>query len=231
MFVGVQERLVRPQPLDSGLVQGLVTALCGRYPCLRPVALGKETTALVLGQDCPIRVLMVASSDTPLLCLLRLCEEMAAHLRADLPLCEVSLARALTGRQVWFVPILHSTAGWEELQAFTQKNGENPGDSQRCGEEMAALSSLCHHTPFRHAVVVECGGETVSGRGGDASRLMAQVLSAVSGYAVAPPVDGGFARWFFHAFCRPALTLSVGEGRFEAAYAKAREALLLSLLF
>ena len=225
MFVGVQERLVRPQPLDSGVVQGLATALCGRYPRLRYVALGKDTSALVLGRDSPTRVLMVASSETSLLCLLRLCEEMAAHLRADLPLCEVSLARALMGRQVWFVPTFHSTAGWEELQAFTQKNGEN------CAVERSALAALCRHTPFRHAVVVDGGGETVSWQGGDAPRLMAQVLSAVSGYAVAPPAAGGFARWFFQSFHRPALTLSVGEGELEAAYAKVREALLLSLLF
>lgn len=225
MLVGVQGRLTRPQPLDSGVVQGLATALCGRYPCLRPVVLGREVTALVWGQDCPTRVLMVAMGQESL-CILRLCEEMSAHLRADLPLCQVPLARAFTGRQIWFVPLppsnLHSTAGWEELQAFPQKIPEN------CDSVLAAL---CGYTPFHHAVSVACGGETVSCLGGDASRLMAQVLSAVSGYAVVPPVEDGFAPWFFRTFRRPALTVSVGEGDFEAVYDKVREAMLLSLLF
>lgn len=225
MFVGVQGRLVRPQPLDNGTVQGLATAVCGRYPCLRRVAIGEEVSALVLGQDCPTRVLMVASLDTAVLCLLRLCEEMGAHLRADLPLCQVPLTRALTGRQIWFVPILHSTAGWEELQAFTQKIPEN------CADAPSALTVLCRCTPFRYAVVAEEGGASVSCRGGAAPRLMAQVLSAVSGYAVLPPAEGGFAPWFFRTFRRPALTVSVGEGEFDSVYARVREALLLSLLF
>lgn len=224
MFVGVQGRLIRPQPLDSGGVQSLAAALCGRYPCLRSVALGQETTALVLGQDCPTRVLMAAAGQARLY-LLRLCEEMGAHLRADLPLCQVPLARAFAGRQTWFVPLpstLHSTAGWEELQVFTQKIPQNCGD---------ALAALCGHTLFRHAVAVGHGGETVSCLGGDAARLMVQVLAAVSGYAVTPPAQDGFAPWFFRTFRRPALTVSVGEGDFEVVYEKVREAILLSLLF
>lgn len=224
MFVGVQGRLIRPQSLDSGGVQGLVTALCGRYPCLRSVALGSDVTALVLGQDCPTRVLMVAMGQESLY-LLRLCEEMGSRLRADLPLCQVSLTRAFVGRQTWFVPLpstFHSTAGWEELQAFTQKIPEN------CD---SALAALCGRIPFHHAVVVTCGSETASCLGGDSARLMAQVLAAVSGYAVTSPAEDGFAEWFSHAFRRPALTLSVGEGDFESVYAKVREAMLLSLLF
>lgn len=225
MFVGVQGRLIRPQPLDSGGVQSLAAALCGRYPCLRSVALGQETTALVLGQDCPTRVLMVATGQASLY-LLRLCEEMGAHLRADLPLCQVPLTRAFMGRQTWFVPLPHSTphstAGWEELQAFTQKIPENCGD---------ALAALCGRTPFRHAVIVEWGAETVSCLGGDAARLMAQVLAAVSRYAVTPPAQDGFAPWFFRTFRRPALTVSVGRDDFETVYEAVREALLLSLLF
>jgi hypothetical protein len=225
MFVGVQGRLIRPQPLDSGGAQGLVTALCGRYPCLRPVALGSDVTALVLGQDCPTRVLMVAMGQASLY-LLRLCEEMGAHLRADLPLCQVSLTRAFAGRQTWFVPLPsstpHSTAGREELQAFTQKIPEN------CD---SALVALCGRTPFHHAVLVTCGSETVSCLGGDSARLMAQVLSAVSGYAVTSPAQDGFTPWFYHAFRHPALTISVGEGDFESVHATVREAMLLSLLF
>ena len=236
MFVGVQERLIRPQPWDVGVVQGLVTALCGRYPCLRPVAVGRELTALVLGQDSPTRVLMTATGVSALY-LLRLCEEMAAHLRADLPLCEVALARAFAGRQVWFVPtILNFTAGWEELQAFTQKNGENPTNSQAAGAEITAFAALCQHTPFRHVVVLDSGADTVAWQGGEGtpsqSHLMARVLSAVSGYAIVPqhPPDG-VAAWFIHRFHRPSLALSLGQGAFETVYAKAREMLLLSLLF
>ena len=104
MYVGVQGRLVRPQPIDDGVSRGLMTALCGRYPCLRPIVvgrsvLGREIVALVLGEGDDTQVLMASAFHGPewitTLCALRLCEEMCSHLRADLPLCGVSLTRAL----------------------------------------------------------------------------------------------------------------------------------------
>ena len=114
MFVGVQGRLTRPQPIDYGVTRGLVATLCGRYACLRWAVMGhsllrREIPALILGEDADTRVLIAAAFHgqewMTTLCALRLCEEMCSHLRADLPLCGVSLTRALRGRQVWFVPL------------------------------------------------------------------------------------------------------------------------------
>ena len=230
MYIGVQGRLVRPQPVDDGVIRGLCAALCGRYANLRRVVLGYsrqgwEIPALVLSAP-PIerRVLMVATHPTALY-ILRLCEEMGAHLRADLPLCQVLLRRALTGRQVWFLPITyHSTAGREELQALEEKSEKN------CPE---AVADLCRRVPFCHAVVVEGGGESVGAYGDDSrSHLMAQVLSAVSGFAVAPPQEPNFASWFVHACHRPALSVRLADRPdFDRYYAALRETLLLSTLF
>lgn len=290
MFVGVQGRLTRPQPIDYGVTQGLCTALCSRYACLRPMVVGhsrlrREIPAVVLGENAPTQVLMVAAFGArewfSTLCALRLCEEMCSHLRAELPLCEVPLSRALQGRQIWLVPLCNpdgveiarygsvaagtyaaaaarmgadtpgvwrgnacgvdissnSTAVWDELQAFGQKNEEN----SQTEPEVAALAALCRRVPFRHAIVLGCGGETVGWYDGDLTpsrnRLMAQVLAAVSDYALAPCADG-FSAWFVNAFRRPALALRLGQGNlplplrdFESIYQKAREMLLLSLLF
>ena len=82
MFVGVQGRLIRPQPLDYLVAQGWVTTLCGRYACLRSVVVGRsllrrEIPALILGADADVRVLMVAAFHgqewMTTLCALRLC--------------------------------------------------------------------------------------------------------------------------------------------------------------
>lgn len=117
MQIRMQGRLVTPQPVDYGVVRGLCAALRGQYPTLRPSmvgrsVLGREIPALVLstgGGDS--RVLMAASFHGPewltALCALRLCEELCAALRADLPLCGIPVSRALQGRQIWFVPLVN----------------------------------------------------------------------------------------------------------------------------
>ena len=299
MYVGVQGLLTRPQPMDYGITQGLVAALCGRYPCLRATVigrslLGREISALVLGEEAEVQVLMVAAVHgqewLTTLCALRLWEEMCSHLRADLPLCGVSLTRGLQGRQVWLVPLCNPdgveiarygsiaagtyaataarlgadtpgvwrgnargvdinsnfNAGWAEMQALAQKSGKNCGDYPESEPETRALAELCRRIPFRHAVALHTQGEEIYWRYGDhtppQSYLMAQVLGAVSGYAVADPsptaAHGGFKDWFIDTFRRPAFTLELGRGQnplplreFESIYAKAREMLLLSLLF
>ena len=298
MFVGVQGRLTRPQPIDYGVTRGLCAALCGRYACLRTViigrsVLGREIPALVLGEETPVRVLMAAAFHgqewLTTLCALRLWEEMCSHLRADLPLCGVSLTRALEGRQLWLVPLVNPdgveiarygseaagayaataaqqgadtpgvwrgnargvdinsnfNAGWAQMQALAQKSGKNCGESPESEPETRALADLCRRVSFRHGVALHTQGEEIYWRYGSRtppqSQLMAQVLAAVSGYAVADPAEsaahGGFKDWFIDHFARPAFTLELGRGQnplplreFEAIYAKAREMLLLSLL-
>ena len=299
MFVGVQGRLTRSQPMDYGVTRGLVTALCGRYACLRRVVIGhsllrQEMTALVLGEDADVRVLMAAAFHgqewITTLCTLRLCEEMCSHLRADLPLCDMFLSRALRGRQVWFVPLVNPdgvevarygsiaagayaataaqmgadvpglwrgnargvdinsnfNAGWAEMQALARKSGKNCGESPESEPETRALADLCRRVSFRHVIALHTQGEEIYWRYGahtpPQSHLMAQVLSAVSGYRVADPAEssahGGFKDWFIKEFHRPAFTLELGLGQnplplrhFESIYAKAREMLLISLLF
>lgn len=299
MYIGVQGRLVRPQPIDYGVTRGLMTALCGRYACLRTSVIGhsllrREIPALVLGEDASTPVLMAASFHgqewMTTLCALRLCEEMSSHLRADLPLCGVSVTRALQGRQVWFVPLANPdgveiarygsvaagayaataaergadipgmwrgnargvdinsnfNAGWAEMQALARKSGKNCGSHPESEPETRALTGLCRRIPFRHVVALHTQGEEIYWRYGThtppQSRTMAQVLSAVSGYRVADPAEssahGGFKDWFIKEFHRPAFTLELGLGQnplplrhFESIYAKAREMLLISLLF
>lgn len=298
MYVGVQGRLTRPQPMDCGVTRGLITALCGRYPCLRRVVIGhsllrREISAVVLGEDADTRVLMTAAFHgqewMTTLCALRLCEEMCSHLRADLPLCGVSLTRALEGRQVWFVPLCNPdgveiarygsgsagayaataaamgadtpglwrgnargvdinsnfNAGWAEMQALAQKSGKNCGEQPESEPETRALADLCRRVAFRHVVALHTQGEEIYWRYGDhtplQSGMMARVLSAVSGYAIADPSEsashGGFKDWFIDTFHRPGFTLELGLGQnplplrdFEVIYQKAREMLLLSVL-
>ncbi|MBQ7088305.1 MAG: hypothetical protein IJN04_01525 [Clostridia bacterium] len=292
MYVGVQGRITRPQPLDYGIACGLIAALCGRYAYLRRTVigrsgLGREIPAVVLSADAPReRVLMVSALGaqewlTALLAL-RLCEETCSHLRANLKLCDVSLARGLKGRQIWFVPLPNPdgaeiarygsiaagayaaaaarmgadipgrwrgnaygvnicsnfTAGREEMQAFPRKNGEKSAIQP----ETAALCDLCRRVSFRHAVVLGCGGGIGWQAGEDPpprSRMMAQVLSAVSGLPMGRAIGcGEFAAWFMRTYRRAALTIGIGDGapplplrEFEETYAATREMLLLSLLF
>lgn len=117
MKVGVQGRLVMPQPVDYGVVRGLCAALQSRYDGLTSAVvgrsvLGREIPALVLthGPVCQ-RVLMAASFHgqewLTSLCALRLCEELCLALRTDLPLCDIPIGRAMWGRQIWFLPLVN----------------------------------------------------------------------------------------------------------------------------
>ena len=117
MRIGVQERLTTPQPIDYGVVRGLCAALRGRYAVLRSVpmgrsVLGRPIPALVLSTGgCRQRVLMASAFHgqewLTALCALRLCEELCAALQGDLSLCDIPVARALQGRQIWFVPLVN----------------------------------------------------------------------------------------------------------------------------
>ena len=130
--------------------------------------------------------------------------------------------------------------------AISGKNGKNCGTAPESEPETRVLADLCRNVSFRHAVALHTQGEEIYWRYGahtpPQSRMMARVLSAVSGYALADPSEssahGGFKDWFIDCFHRPAFTLELGRGQnplplreFESIYAKAREMLLLSLLF
>lgn len=117
MRIGVQGRLVTPQPVDYGTVQGLCAALRGRYNILHPAVVGRS----VLGREIPALVLSDGAADQRVLmaaafhgqewltslCALRLCEELCAAQRARVSLCGVPVHRALRGRQIWFIPLIN----------------------------------------------------------------------------------------------------------------------------
>ena len=117
MHIGMQPRLVTPQPVDYGVVRGLCAALCGRYSFLRPMCVGRS----VLGREIPALMLSTGPADRQVLLAaafhgqewltalfaLRLCEELCGAVRAGLPLCGIPLRRALKGRQIWFVPLVN----------------------------------------------------------------------------------------------------------------------------
>lgn len=145
------DRLVRPQPVDHGVVRGLCTALRGRYRYLRPVCvgqslLGRELPALVLsapgsGGEPAQRVLLAAAFHgqewLTSLTALSLCEELCRAVSAGLPLCGVPVERALAGRQVWFLPMVNpdgveiarygSAAAGEYAPFVAAAGGDTPG--------------------------------------------------------------------------------------------------------
>ena len=117
MRIGVQRRLVTPQPVDYGVVRSLCAALCGRYTVLRPAVvghsgLGREIPALMLSTGGVGRPVLMAAAFhgqewLTALCALRLCEELCAAERARMSLCGVPVHRALRDRQLWFVPLVN----------------------------------------------------------------------------------------------------------------------------
>lgn len=148
------------------------------------------------------------------------------------------------------VDINHNfNAGWEEMQALAAKNHRDaPGPRQYCGPspesepETRAVTDLCRRYGFRHLVALHSQGEEIYWRYGDhtppQSRLMAQVLGAAGGYAVADPTGmaayGGCKDWFIRCFHRPGFTIELGRGEnplplsdFEPLYEKVREMLVL----
>lgn len=143
-------------------------------------------------------------------------------------------------------------AGWNILHALEQREGiTGPSPRQWGGEapesepETRAVTGLCRRAGFRHALALHTQGEEIYWRYGTRtppqSKVMAEVMSAASGYAVAHPEGlashGGFKDWFIEATGRPGFTLEMGRGvnplpleDFEPLYAKAREMLLLAAM-
>lgn len=152
------------------------------------------------------------------------------------------------------VDINHNfNAGWEKLQLLERKKGivgccarQWGGTAPESEPETQALTALCERAQFRHVIALHTQGEEIYWQYGTRTppqaQQMAQVMAAVSGYAVASPTGlaacgGGFKDWFIETYGRPGFTLELGRGvnplslpSFEAVYAKAREMLLISLL-
>lgn len=86
--------------------------------------------------------------------------------------------------------------------------------------ETAALTGLCRQAGFRHVLALHTQGEEIYWRYGDntpsRSRVMAEIMGATSGYAVADPEGlashGGFKDWFIQEMGRPGFTLEMGKG-------------------
>lgn len=143
-------------------------------------------------------------------------------------------------------------AGWEILRKQEIAAGILGPAARRFGgtapesePETAAITVLCRHTAFRHAIALHSQGEEIYWRYGEhtppRSRLMAEIMSAASGYAVSDPEGlashGGFKDWFIEEFAAPGFTLEIGKGEnplpveeLYGIYARIEEALLLFCL-
>ncbi|HIW72945.1 MAG TPA: M14 family metallocarboxypeptidase [Firmicutes bacterium] len=106
------ERLVIPQPADSGAVRCLISALRGRYPFLdaAPIGksvLGREIMGLVLGRG-KEKILYAAAFHgqewLTSLVLLRLVEDLCAALSGNGMICDINFHQALAGRSLLFIP-------------------------------------------------------------------------------------------------------------------------------
>lgn len=141
-------------------------------------------------------------------------------------------------------------AGWKKLQALEQKNGifspsprQYGGATPESEPETQALAALCRRVQPAHAVSLHTQGEVIYWQYGhrtpERARLMAEVLSSASGYALDEPTGlangGGFKDWFIEEFARPAFTVECGRGKnplpmsdFEPLYGRLREMFFLS---
>ena len=110
--------------------------------------------------------------------------------------------------------------------------------------ETLALTELCRTRGIRQMSSLSAFGQTVSYSGADTvpdrSVKMAEVMAAVSSFAVQPPIAKGSVElndWFAYEFSRPGLCLRVGTDSVPTAselvfwYKRVREALTLAALF
>lgn len=106
------DRLVVPQPADSGAVRGLIAALRGRYRFLdaAPIGrsvLGREIMGLLIGSGRE-RVLYAAAFHgqewMTSLVTLRLCEDICRALAGDGRIAGMNLPQALSGRSLVLIP-------------------------------------------------------------------------------------------------------------------------------
>ncbi len=118
-------------------------------------------------------------------------------------------------------------AGFEKVKENEYKMGITAPSHTRYGgkfpeseRETKAVCDLCRRNNFSIAVALHTQGREIyydyGGCTPKNSFLMAQEMSALSGYEVSSPVGiavgGGFKDWFIEKFHRPAFTLEIGKG-------------------
>lgn len=110
--------------------------------------------------------------------------------------------------------------------------------------ETLALCEVCRTKKIRHMIHISAFGETVSYSGDFSvpahSEKMAEVIAAVSSFAVCPPIAKGdteICDWFTYEFAKPALCIKIGENDIPSVnelyvqYSNLKESLTLASLF
>ncbi len=166
---------------------------------------------------------------------------LAASLGADAPALWQANARG--------VDLNHNyNAGWD-IPHPAMPTGPAPrrwrGTMPESEPETRAVTDLCRRHRYRHLVALHSQGEEIYWQYGDntppESALIAEVLAAASGYALAEPTGaaahGGCKDWFIRCYHRPAFTIELGRGQnplplsdYEPLYKKAQEMLLLATM-
>lgn len=143
-------------------------------------------------------------------------------------------------------------AGFEKAKQLEQSVGiVSPGPTRYGGAcphsepESLSLVNFCTTFNLRQAYAFHSQGEEIYYKYGchtpARAQLMAQVLAAASGYALASPdiiaSHAGFKDWFIERFHRPAFTIEIGRGvnplpieELEPIYARLLEMMLISIL-
>ena len=143
-------------------------------------------------------------------------------------------------------------ANWDNLHKMEEEAsilGPAPtrygGPEPESEPESKALVNLCRNKAFKRALAFHSQGEEIYWDYGKNtpkdSRLMANVMSIVSGYKVSEPeglaVGGGFKDWFISELKKPGFTIEIGKGQnplpiddISSIYKKIEKMLILSLI-
>ena len=143
-------------------------------------------------------------------------------------------------------------ANWDNLHKMEEEAlilGPAPtrygGPEPESEPETKALVNLCRNKTFKRALAFHSQGEEIYWDYGKNtpkdSRLMANVMSIVSGYKVSEPeglaVGGGFKDWFISELKKPGFTIEIGKGQnplpiddISSIYKKIEKMLILSLI-
>ena len=143
-------------------------------------------------------------------------------------LCKANIPHQKWQANACGVDINHNfDAGYERVKENERKIGITAPSHTRFGGEYAesecetkALCDLCRRNNFSIAVALHTQGREIYYDFGENtpknSFVIAQKLSALSGYTVAYPqgiaVGGGFKDWFIEKFHKPAFTFEIGKG-------------------